>query len=458
MLRRGHVLAGDPRVFATAFGARRPKDAPFIVAALGASLTANYAGDGTCRRPGWLLPAITMLRDSYGNASLVNLGEAAHSISRHRACQVPSEASLVIVDAATVHTREDLLRATLTMLARRRPAPVLLLIHFPRWCVPSTTEVAKHGGIPALVQLHQTADCYRPERLRAALALAREKEARLNQLAVELGAAALSINAAFSAEVSAGTHGFSPRQLTSDGLHPSERGLGRYSKLAAALITSFLRRQSLLARGAPHRRAAPTTAASGGGDDLPNANECARDTWTVADFQAAAPPRGAVDWAQSRGWQLTTYDTATSFEATGCGHGAAQAQHGGRRCPKAKRGLTALRAGSHLSIPLGRLGTGKHIELTYLSSWEGMGRATLECSGACECDAMAHHIDAHRGESLPAADRLVSVWMTRSITVSRAAAADSDNASLPCVLGLTVRDDTSSGGHKFKVASVRVRS
>ena len=219
MMRRGREHSGDIHIFASVFS--QLPDAPFRVAALGASLTANFAGDGTCRQSGWLLPVMTLLRSRWKNSTLVNLGLASHSISHHQTCNVPFDASLVFIDAATVPTREAELAASLAVLSRRRPSPAVVMVHFPRWCVPMKKEFGDPKfAIPTGYRLHSTGACYKHARLRATAAAGHLREEALNRLAMKVGAAVLSVGSAFADEVLDGKPGFSPTELTSDGLHP----------------------------------------------------------------------------------------------------------------------------------------------------------------------------------------------------------------------------------------------
>eukprot|EP00966_Prymnesium_polylepis_P050920 1178837-Prymnesium_polylepis.1 len=78
-----------------------------------------------------------------------------------------------------------------------------------------------------------------------------------------------------------------------------------------------------------------------------------------------------------------------------------------------------------------------------------MGVASVTCRGGCTCGRSA--VDAHRGASISAVDRLVSVWSTRTIAV-RASHSRLLYATEACSLLITVLNETSSGGHKFKLA------
>lgn len=86
--------------------------------------------------------------------------------------------------------------------------------------------------------------------------------------------------------------------------------------------------------------------------------------------------------------------------------------------------------------------------LAYLTSYQGMGIAALNCVGSCECGEQL--VDAHDSESN------ATIFATLELTVSTRLLSNGQHEadklrSEPCGLQLQVLARTSSGGHKFKV-------
>ena len=98
---------------------------------------------------------------------------------------------------------------------------------------------------------------------------------------------------------------------------------------------------------------------------------------------------------------------------------------------------------------LGELGTSV-ASFTYLSSYEGMGRAALGCAGTCRCDGAT--LDAHRGPEREAAggERYVSLWESHDAVVRPLW----PPRGKECLLRVTLLNETSSGGTKFKLGKV----
>lgn len=79
------------------------------------------------------------------------------------------------------------------------------------------------------------------------------------------------------------------------------------------------------------------------------------------------------------------------------------------------------------------------LTLTYLSSFEAMGRVNVSCGGGCGCNATV--VDAHR-------DDLLSTWASVEIRTTL--------HGRECHVRLTVDGASSSGGHKFKVGGLQL--
>ena len=94
----------------------------------------------------------------------------------------------------------------------------------------------------------------------------------------------------------------------------------------------------------------------------------------------------------------------------------------------------------------------------YLSSYEGMGRVSVHCTGICRCAAV---VDAHRSDvhtSVTAVQRLVVQSLPRGIgadsKLALARATGNSSKAGCCGLELKVLGSSSSKGHKFKVSSL----
>jgi hypothetical protein len=81
------------------------------------------------------------------------------------------------------------------------------------------------------------------------------------------------------------------------------------------------------------------------------------------------------------------------------------------------------------------------LALSYLQSWEHMGRAAVTCVSGCKCEEAV--IDAH-----DASDR-VSIPRVHELLVT---------AHTRCVFRVRTLFETSSGEHKFKVIQINVRT
>ena len=83
------------------------------------------------------------------------------------------------------------------------------------------------------------------------------------------------------------------------------------------------------------------------------------------------------------------------------------------------------------------------LTLTYLTSYEGMGIASVRCTDGCVCEPLT--IDAHRG--IEEKQQMVSIYKTESLQVQL-------DQMRRCVLELTSLEKTRSGGFKFKLSEL----
>ena len=232
---------------------------PVLVAALGASVTSDYAGiDGDsqalhpsvcagalrqcgrgCRWAGWLQDTVDSLRAALPKAlvTAINCGLPGSPLSFAAPClesHVPASADLVVVDAATIRSSPQSAEAILRRLLSLPRQPAVVLLHFFHWCATNRGCDAPPGVEP-WSHAHMAANWLAGARM----------ERDLTDLAAYYGLPALSLRAAhYHAALNAtraGEHpgeGRGPRAswLTKDGLHPTRRG----NRQIAALLSTFL--------------------------------------------------------------------------------------------------------------------------------------------------------------------------------------------------------------------------
>ena len=270
---------------------------PITISAVGASLTADYAGavgwmqdsfsnlgyiglpkscreDANCVVPGWMMPVADLLyrrftrhhgadgetegawRQRGSNVLLVNAGIAGRPIEAFSSClgsRLPAASDLIVVDAASHAQSPAHTEAVLRRLLALPHAPAVLLLHFPRWCEPLPGQGRSYAAEA------RAGTCFSPDRLLAANAAVNANatttsgafsnsvrvEAMLDELAAHYRLGSLSLRRAFfDAALNADSDPFfRPQQLTTDGLHPN-RGARpedeRYMQLAAAMLAHYL--------------------------------------------------------------------------------------------------------------------------------------------------------------------------------------------------------------------------
>lgn len=290
-LGRGIANHGDLARLRRVLGSLRGGE-PVLIAALGASVTSDYAGiDGDaqaqhpgvctaalrqcgrgCRWSGWLQDTVELVREEVPHARLqaVNCGlpgnplsYAAHCLESH----VPLAADLVLVDAATIRSSPPAVEAILRRLLSLPRQPAVLLLHFFHWCL-TNRGCGGPRGVDPWSHGHMAANWLAGARM----------ERELTELAAYYALPALSLRAAhYHAALNASRGGRRhAAQLTKDGLHPTRRG----NKRIASLLASFL------LAAAP--RAAPAA---------PSPLELASrlfGRWTAAARPPAPPARAAA--------------------------------------------------------------------------------------------------------------------------------------------------------------------
>lgn len=251
-LNRGITNLGDAtRMDRVRHALRRGE--PVLVAALGASVTSDYAGiDGDsqalhpsvcaaalrqcgrgCRWVGWLQDTVDVLRAALPKAHVtaVNCGLPGNPLSFAAPClesHVPASADLVVVDAATIRSSPQSVEAILRRLLNLPRQPAVVLLHFFHWCA-TNRGCGAPVGVEPWSHAHMAANWLAGARM----------ERDLTDLAAYYGLPALSLRTAYyHAALNASHPGESlgPRRLTKDGLHPTRRG----NRHISALLASFL--------------------------------------------------------------------------------------------------------------------------------------------------------------------------------------------------------------------------
>ena len=121
---------------------------------------------------------------------------------------------------------------------------------------------------------------------------------------------------------------------------------------------------------------------------------------------------------------------------------------------KVSPGVLALVPGATLWVDLDALPSRSsasangsvRVRISYLTSYEYMGKAILSCERRCTCTPLT--LDAHRASGIGTTERNSSIFASRWFPARVSAT--------PCSLRLTVLQQTSSGGHKFKVNQISV--
>jgi hypothetical protein len=558
---------------------------PLMLTAIGSSMTADYAGmdaghqdraelalpgtPGACKRGcvkfGWLLSFFRFLVakiDGEGNErahvddkatqwigmhrTFVNAGVPGHPLRRYLECTptlVPHDADVIIVDAANILERPNMIEKVVRRLMQLPKQPALIFLNFMHWCNPLHQGRMRAGDKS---RLHRNGSCYEPHRLHEADTMAGRAEHYGDDVARRYNLTVLSMRRAFydsirNASISEPDIGsipsvfapmhlkpaevlhrerpkqlLHPRFATYDGLHPTRIDLPagwQYVQLISWLLASFVHDRwdalvsgpcplssSISARSITQCVPPPLPCPSGYlvADQDAEASAVLERCYTWARDSAIksnAPSVQAAHGASRRradtlvvqplpgtvGFFFTEFDNASS--ATGKCEARGEARASCERSSKPRPGFTSFTAGSTAAFVLAGAPVGlqseaeafreggdadgdadgptssapaqvtqKHrvngtLTIEYLSSYEGMGIATVRCSDGCECDET--RFDGHRGPET--AQRLVSIMESHLVAVRGL-----DSRTPTCTVNVSVLADTRSGRHKVKLGAARL--
>ena len=447
-----------------------------------------------CLEYGWLLPIFRYMTEhegqtpranGTGTSAVVNCGQAARYLSQYTDCMhsaMPENADLIIVDGVNgMHPIDgNLFRPTeklIRQLLGLPQQPAVIVLHWFDWCACTTCKMGRG------IDRHRSRSCYANLGLNESWEIGKRREesgwgvlARHYDLPVlsnRLALHPMSEGYASAAEATDEKMSNLLRvdRFTWDGLHPmpcnKKWANCPYSQLVASLINVFLsdvRSGHFGSRVAQQQSPLPVQCKSVRGS-------LANDRGTVDRcFAWGADRRAPPQIASNNGWRLTSMDTATSFDPPA----HCQSVRGRREkaaaasiapsstslppppppapCPHDKPGLTAFAPGSEVvfDLPLtasNRTGSfaarNATLFLVFLSSYEGMGTASVSCDRGCGCDEAT--IDAHTSGSF------VSVWESRKMR----AVLHGNSGS--CAVRVLLRNATRSRGTKFKVSGLTMR-
>ena len=461
---------------------------PLVVAALGSSVVATYAGHShrTVTAHGWMRPVFEYLRETLDTSflganrsqptfarrrsdSLLNAGQAGRPIGVYLQCsatRVPP-ADVYVVEVGTVMTAanvtsmdlmaQDALWRRLLLSPR---APYVLVVSSCRWCRHRPSNHA-----------HNVA-CFTAASVEAHAARCEANERGMRRVAAHYALPFLSVQAT----VRAALHRHAPplaatadlaAQVDDRGVHPM--GLrGPFSRLLSAMIMRHLERAlgtdvglTLPSRPAltpaslekPHRAnraAVPPCTADGrwprGDADSERTEVCYHWDRTVHAWAGPTPLAADLQPAEgSRGWNVTTFDTAHSAEPPTYCRAPVDGAAPRSKCPKRKPGLTTFAAGSvailALENPLG--GAARRVRatltLSHLVSYDNMGLAEVRCEVGCSCASTV--LNGSTAE-------IHSIVVSTAIPIKL-------EASPSCQIRLeAVAQHGAAGGSKFKLSAV----
>ena len=458
---------------------------------------------GKCVQLGWLLPIFRFLTENTNlhASAAVNVGQAARYVDNYLDCTlsiVPQEADIIFLDGVNgmspitgnhYKPTEKLIRRLL-MLPHQ---PAIVIMHWLDWCACA----ANCSKTELRVERHLRGACYTVDGLRQSYSVALKRETLAwSSLATHYNLSVLSMAHAFhplagssqspleASHPSIGTIGADASNvrywaqwplssMTRDGLHPksckSSWQKCRYTMMVASMVTTFVADVRANRSGMDHEQSPlPVSCA-------PLRTQASERNFPVErcfgwGVDRRVPPPVA---SSSMGWRVTSLDTVRSFNPPPhckSRRGQASPQYLGP-CPKSKPGMTAFAPGSVVAFELplatsvisSRDSSGQttvvqphrqknaSLTLTYLSSYEGMGVATVSCmSTLCDCEPMT--LDGHSAtsETLPPAG-LVSVWerASRRMVIR--------DGATTCIVRVVVQNWTRSGGHKFKLGTITIR-
>eukprot|EP01062_Namystynia_karyoxenos_P079209 TRINITY_DN8312_c0_g1_i1.p1 TRINITY_DN8312_c0_g1~~TRINITY_DN8312_c0_g1_i1.p1 ORF type:complete len:704 (+),score=135.43 TRINITY_DN8312_c0_g1_i1:89-2113(+) len=322
---------------------------------------------------------------------------------------------LVIIEMAINLATDDDVDGPLRQLVRHAlslpSAPAVAFLNLAVWCV------GEHKGSPGCVRAAAAGEP----------AQTTEDEGRIERLAQEHGAAALSVRRALSPAATAS----SAERFTADGKHPcrarcpAQSRSGRpalYGDYIARLLHHWLRRVAdgaaagnawrppppLPGAAAPvatrcYRLAQPRPTKWGGARDAATGQWVSKDGVlrpAVATAASAARPQEVPPWwdlvptPQQRKARVPPQEPWLSGEPPGGGGwfefpfqlGGPQGYKARGRQARAKGGLYSLRDGDEANFTLDA-SHASAVELIYLEGYEGVGAATVDCPepGGCSC-------------------------------------------------------------------------
>ena len=449
--RRGHVADGagshhspSPRIAAATTSA----------AAFGASITAGKPWGRSYPRE---LRRALNAKFPQANFTLHNFGYPGASLDFLSACRermLPVHADLYLLEATDNYLHGALafeaagrqLEGVLLALLRRRAAgtSAVLVSPFAQSCARRLVHLKPYAHLPrdAATTRESLAACYSNETFPGLV----EALARHHRLP------AASVRLAVRAALHANSSEAALRAFTEeDFVHPNADGERQIAELIVAalwraagctdddrLFPGYCSDDDVA--GDVRRRDAHHLAAR-----VPPPTEC-----------AALPP--AVPPMFSRSASDDTGDAASAtcafgdelrahvLEARGWSYVVEMSGQG-----QPKPGYIATAPGSSIDMCFRRSGGGKSAsaawwQLGYLRSYEGMGMARGECVAGCKCASRTWDAHQTRRVSQVAVSKL---RIDRWLRPTEAAA-----AACPCVIRLTLLNESSSGGHKFKLAAL----
>ena len=462
----------DLRCFLAAVRSGRP----VRIVAFGTSVTAVSPG-----HPSYTQLLAGLLKHWYpqSQVSVRALGYPGATVEYMRAClsrlvppQEPTDLFIVetvdnmmgdpVTQAATIAKRIGVQVAAIVSALQRRfvaPTPVIILAPFPRVCTDAVTALVVNRTSVASAALEH---CF---------ASAHNIAAVLESLALPLGVTAVSVRRAVmrplravsrdSRAVIARIHAF-----VGDAVHPTAYGMLMIAQLLAVAIRlgeggtgeGGTSEATIERTPTPHSRRQPRAIAA--------TRSCRREQEHTLSPERQ---RRAETSVCAHADELTGFVDAASGWAY-----ALERSRRGRDRP----GYVAHSAGASIDVCLRQLqplGESTSVLVGFLKSYEGMGIAEARCVGDCACHRArwdAHHIHHSSQTFLTQPMKVMRTahpthgsstsflgrgrfgrdkWATPNETSLRGV---SGAVGCPCVLRVTVLNQSTSGGHKFKLSAL----
>ena len=420
---------------------------------------------------------------------LLNFGRDAQPIQRLLPCiyaYVPSDVDIIFLEVGSMYMWFDAVsvEATVRQLALLRPRPAIAFVTVALWCrcIPYCRNTPAYGvsNLPA----RKEQNLLRPED-----PMQDHLDTALATICQTYSCSSLSMRRALNASVYAKHPGFTIPELARDCLHPvhGSRGvdyvtdvLVHWTKHAVAARAQIDPALSMPATQLPRPvwRAAPRVAQRPavcldlerlGSRGTSNGQRLLTVPWHTTRCEGNMPAstsdgcgaeqsltsacaarlsgtRVCNDWDTSvecpSAWPMPGFmpPPVWFFCTHSLGAGLQRREEAQR---KESPGVVALQPGAQLFLPLelpfASNSSLVSISVSHLVSYKGMGQAALRCVSGCACETQ--QIDAHNatlGYSLFASHTFQAVTTTKA-----------------CMLLITLRNATSSGGTKFKVRDVQ---